>query len=138
MLLCIIPENFLKMYFHGFTVFPCILFLGLILGFPKQVQSLINNKFVDIKTKGWSRPSVCDLLSLRHLCRLSGTTLPPQTLFQQHGANVRISSPFKAKLFLVTRFSVYTELGSRPYLPLLPPPLLSFRKDSFALALFCH
>lgn len=95
------------MYFHGFTVFPCILFLGLILGFPKQVQSLINYKFVDIKTKGWSRPSVCDLLSLRHLYRLSGTTLPAQTLFQQHGANVRISAAFKAKLFLVTRFSVY-------------------------------
>lgn len=48
-----------KMYFHGFTVFPCILFLGPILGFPEQVQSLINCKFVDIKKDKGPDTAVC-------------------------------------------------------------------------------
>lgn len=97
-------------------------------------QSLINCKFVYIKTKGLSHPSVYDLHSLRHLCRLSGNNPSSTNPLLATCATVRISSPFKAKLFFVPAY-LYIKLGNLPYLPQLPPPLLSFMKDSFALSL---
>lgn len=55
--------------------------------------------------------------------------------FSNMTSNVRISSSsFKARLFFVTRLSVYAKLGTLPYLSLLPPPPLSFMKDGSALA----
>lgn len=107
------------MYFHGFTVFPCILFLGPILGFPEQVQSLINCKFVDIKKdKGPDTPVCVTCIHWGIYIGSLGTTLPPQTLFLATCATVRISSsPFKAELFFVTKLSIYKVRG-----PSLPAP----------------
>lgn len=87
---------FLKMYFHGFTVFPCILFYCLdpILGFPEDVQSLINCKCVikEERKRGLRHPCMCDLHSLRHLNRLWEKTFLHK-LFQQHGVQCE-SLPF--------------------------------------------
>lgn len=97
-----------KMYFHGFTVFPCILFLSPILGFPEQIQSLINCKFVDIKnSKAWVTP-LCVTCIQRHLYRLPGNNPSSTNPLLATCATVRISSsPFKAKLFFVTKLSIY-------------------------------
>lgn len=79
-----------------------------------------------------------DPRSLRHLFKYAVWERPffHKPSFSNMMSNVRVSSSsFKARLFFVTGLSVYTKLGTVPYLPLLPPPTLSFMKDGSALAL---